>query len=112
VARFEKLGSENGWSAMLGKVVSQLLMLGDWGSRCWRCGDLEACEERSVVCICFIKPVVKILFVEHVVRMIELLLACLMTGGTQVLIFWNYESGVVVFEGRSGTTEQEIRCTC
>lgn len=30
-------------------VVSQLLMLGDWGSRCWRCGDLEACEEVSVV---------------------------------------------------------------
>ncbi len=30
----EKLGSGNGWSAMLGKVVSQSVMLGDWGSRC------------------------------------------------------------------------------
>ncbi len=60
-----------------------------------------------MVCICFIKPVVKILVVKHVMRMIELLLACLMTGGTQVLIL----SGVA-FEGRSGTTEQEIRCTC
>jgi len=105
VARFEKLGSGNGWSAVLGKVVSQLLMLGDWGSRCWRCGDLEACEERSVVCICFIKPAVKILVVKRVMRMIELLLACLMTRETQVLIFLSYESGVV-FEGRSGTTNK------
>jgi hypothetical protein len=58
---------------------------------------LEACEERSVVCICFIKPVVKILVVKHVMRMIELLLACLMTGGEQNYLFFGVMNQVLLY---------------